>query len=346
MTFSVRARRAACIVPISVALAAGPLAGTAQAQLPPGVNPDAVLEMLPQQIAVPAGETTTVDVGVPVDVNYNSGGWSVTSSGSTVTVTAPAQEGATAAVTASAAGYSATINLVAEGGAQAPAGGGAGASGGGEESGTGEGASSAGGEGSAGQGGAGQSAGGSGGAATVAHPPRQAAERVDTTNAQRLYFDGVIEANSLVVKVPLSKARDLMRYANVDTDGAKLRYVDVNGQIIEGVQRDIDIATRTLTLTYPEGETPDNPFIMEVVRDGAAEFIAVITATNAPVEQAGAAAEENPYGEFSDTQSQVEGVDGEASQSSIVPLVVGGTIALTLLALLFVVLGRRKRARA
>lgn len=52
-----------------------------------------------------------------------------------------------------------------------------------------------------------------------------------------------------------------------------LQYLDVNGQIIEGVQRDIDVASRTLTLTYPEGQTPDNPFILQVVRDGKAVLV-------------------------------------------------------------------------
>ncbi|WIM72488.1 hypothetical protein QP028_16215 [Corynebacterium suedekumii] len=49
------------------------------------------------------------------------------------------------------------------------------------------------------------------------------------------------------------------QFRNIDQEGLKLRYLDVNGQIIEGVQRDIDEVARKLTLTYPEGQTPDNP---------------------------------------------------------------------------------------
>lgn len=337
MTQPSRFARFALALPVAFCIAAAP---AASAQLPGGISPDAVQGMIPSEISVPAGQTTSVDVGVPVNVAYNSGGWSVSSSGTVVTVTAPNEEGATAAVTASAGGYSATVNLVAVGGGdtdgaapgRAPASEG--------ESGTpGE---------SAGQPGGGAGPGqqapssGPGGAAAV-HPPRKPAERVDTATAKRFDFDGEIHGNELVVKVPLSKARDLLNYANVDTENAKLRYVDINGQIIEGVQRDINVAGRTLTLTYPEGETPDNPFIMEVVRDGKAEFIAVITATNAEVEQPGGQDEDNPYGEYAGSRDQGSGVDGGSSASNAVPLVVAGTALLAAIALLIVFLRHRRR---
>ncbi|QYH19775.1 hypothetical protein JKI95_00990 [Corynebacterium aquatimens] len=87
----------------------------AQAQLPAGLDPAQVQSMIPSQVSVRAGETTSVDVGVPVDVNYHSGGWSVTPNGTTVSVTAPDSPGATANVPASALGYTATITLVATG---------------------------------------------------------------------------------------------------------------------------------------------------------------------------------------------------------------------------------------
>ena len=170
------------------------------------------------------------------------------------------------------------------------------------------------------------------------HPERRQAEHVDTTSAKRLYFDGEIRGNEIVVKVPWSKAKDLMQYANYDKEHATLRYLDVNGNVIEGVKRDIDIAGRTLTLTYPEGETPDNPFIMEVVRDGNAEFIATITATNAPVEQAAADSDYAPR--------QGERVDaGGSSSRNIVPLVVAGAALLAALALLIALLRRRRRGQ-
>lgn len=319
----------------AVALAAAGGAPAAQAQLPGGLNPEAVQSMIPSEISVPAGESTTVDVGVPVDVNYAADGWVVSSSGTSVTVTAPDRPGASAAVPASAGGFSTTVNLVAVGAEGTKGAGGAQDAGTQEKS-----APDTGTQGSeAGSGaGAGAGAGSGSGAGAVEHPERRQAEHVDTTSAKRLYFDGEIRGNEIVVKVPWSKAKDLMQYANYDKEHATLRYLDVNGNVIEGVKRDIDIAGRTLTLTYPEGETPDNPFIMEVVRDGNAEFIATITATNAPVEQAAADSDYAPR--------QGERVDaGGSSSRNIVPLVVAGVALLAALALLIALLRRRRRGQ-
>lgn len=321
----------------AVALAAAGGAPAAQAQLPGGLNPEAVQSMIPSEISVPAGESTTVDVGVPVDVNYAADGWVVSSSGTSVTVTAPDRPGASAAVPASAGGFSTTVNLVAVGAEGTKGAGGAGAKGGAQDAGTQEkSAPDTGTQGS--EAGSGAGAGSGSGAGAVEHPERRQAEHVDTTSAKRLYFDGEIRGNEIVVKVPWSKAKDLMQYANYDKEHATLRYLDVNGNVIEGVKRDIDIAGRTLTLTYPEGETPDNPFIMEVVRDGNAEFIATITATNAPVEQAAADSDYAPR--------QGERVDaGGSSSRNIVPLVVAGAALLAALALLIALLRRRRRGQ-
>ena len=328
--------------------------------------------MIPGEISVPAGESTTVDVGVPVDVNYSSGGWTVTSSGTSVTVSAPNQPGATAAVPASAGGYSATVNLIAVGDGSADVGGDSGESGG--SSGGGGGAAADGeaagseadggasrGEGDAGSSGGGASDGrdgqggqpgeasaddnGGGSAPAVSHPSRSKAEPADDAAATKLYFDGEIRDNTIVVKVPLSRVKDLMKYASYDTEGATLRYLDVNGQVIEGVEREIDKGKRTITLTYPEGETPDNPFIMEMVRDGKADFVAVITSTNVPVEQAGDSNEDNQYGNYANPDSQGRGVDGTSSLSDVVPLAIAGAALLAAIALLIVFL-RRRRAQA
>lgn len=352
----------------------------ASAQLPEGIDPAEVQSMIPSEVTVRAGETTTVDLGVPVDANYSGGGWTVTSNGTQVSVTAPDDPGATASVPASSGGMNATVNLVAVGddeeaiaddassaGGAASAGddasgseGGSGAreSGRSGEDGDGESAGDAGdtedsgdsgdsGD-SAGSAGSGHSRNGggsgkSGGAAgSVSHPDRTKAEEVDTSGAKRFEFDGEIDGNTLVVKVPLSRAADLMKYTKTDTEGATLRYLDVNGQVIKGVKRDVDVAKRTLTLTYPEGETPDNPFIMEVVRDGKAEFVAVITATNAPTEEASGAGE-NPYGEASASD---QGPNTDSNRGgSIVPLIIGGVALLAAIALIIVFFVRR-RARA
>ena len=352
----------------------------ASAQLPEGIDPAEVQSMIPSEVTVRAGETTTVDLGVPVDANYSGGGWTVTSNGTQVSVTAPDDPGATASVPASSGGMNATVNLVAVGddeeaiaddassaGGAASAGDDASGSEGGsgaresgrsgedgdvesagdagdtEDSGdsgdSGDSAGSAGSGHSRNGGGSGKSGGAAG---SVSHPDRTKAEEVDTSGAKRFEFDGEIDGNTLVVKVPLSRAADLMKYTKTDTEGATLRYLDVNGQVIKGVKRDVDVAKRTLTLTYPEGETPDNPFIMEVVRDGKAEFVAVITATNAPTEEASGDGE-SPYGEAS-ASDQGPNTDSNGG-GSIVPLIIGGVALLAAIALIIVFFVRR-RARA
>ena len=352
----------------------------ASAQLPEGIDPAEVQSMIPSEVTVRAGETTTVDLGVPVDANYSGGGWTVTSNGTQVSVTAPDDPGATASVPASSGGMNATVNLVAVGddeeaiaddassaGGAASAGDDASGSEGGsgaresgrsgedgdvesagdagdtEDSGdsgdSGDSAGSAGSGHSRNGGGSGKSGGAAG---SVSHPDRTKAEEVDTSGAKRFEFDGEIDGNTLVVKVPLSRAADLMKYTKTDTEGATLRYLDVNGQVIKGVKRDVDVAKRTLTLTYPEGETPDNPFIMEVVRDGKAEFVAVITATNAPTEEASGDGE-SPYGEAS-ASDQGPSTDSNGG-GSIVPLIIGGVALLAAIALIIVFFVRR-RARA
>ena len=356
-----RQRRLALLAVPAAALLAAPVAPLASAQLPSGMSPDEVQSMIPSEISVPAGQSTTVDVGVPVDVNYSSGGWTVTSSGTSVTVSAPDQPGATASVPASAGGYTASVNLVAVDDGSADFGGDGSADAGGAGSAGAAGSASQGGNDGAGAG-AEQGAGGSapsgsersGGeqgsddgtaAPAVSHPQRSKAEAADTSAAKKLYFDGEIQGNKIVVKVPLNRVRDLMQYASYDTEGATLRYLDVNGQIIEGVERKVEKAARTITLTYPEGETPDNPFIMEVVRDGKADFVAVITSSGSPVEQASDGNADNEYASYAQRDDQGRGVDGSTSLSDIVPLAIAGAALLAALALLIVFL-RKRRGRA
>lgn len=371
--FSPRTSRRAALLTVPAALLlAAPIAPVAHAQLPEGMSPEEVQSMIPGEISVPAGESTTVDVGVPVEVNYSSGGWTVTSSGTSVTVSAPNQPGATAAVPASAGGYSATVDLVAVDDGSADVGGDSGESGGtsgggggaaadGEAAGSGadggvsrgEGSDTSSGDGASdgrdGQGGqpgeASADDNGGGSAPAVSRPSRSKAEPADDSAATKLYFDGEIRDNTIVVKVPLSRVKDLMKYASYDTEGATLRYLDVNGQVIEGVEREIDKGKRTITLTYPEGETPDNPFIMELVRDGKADFVAVITSTNVPVEQAGDSNEDNQYGNYANQDGQGRGVDGTSSISDVVPLAIAGAALLAAIAVLIVFL-RRRRAYA
>ena len=245
----------------------------ASAQLPGGVTVEDARAAVAAPINVPAGETVTVDVGVPVSASYSGGGWSVT-------VTAPAEPGAQASVPASALGQSATITLVATGQAgaptspdsnsgpadpSAPASPDAGA----DDS---PDAESADGPGAAPDGphdGAGQASVPEGESVPTGQPTpeREQASKVDATNTEYLDLPATIEGRSIVASLGLGQAASLYRqFSDLDEDSVSLRYLDANGQIIDGVQRDIDVASRTLTLTYPEGQTPDNPFILQVVR--------------------------------------------------------------------------------
>ncbi|MEJ5929141.1 hypothetical protein WG915_11050 [Corynebacterium sp. H128] len=235
------------------------LAAPASAQLPAGIDAQS---MIGGPISVPAGETTTVDLGIPVSASYSGNGWNVVSAGSAVTVTAPAS--GTANVPVSAAGQSASITLIAEEGAapiavptqelqelQSEA-----------SSGAASGTPSA------------------GGAAGDAANPGD----VDRSAAEQIHLDSTIEGNQIIAKLSLSQAMSLYnQFGNTSTEGMKLRYLDVNGTEIKGIKREIDKGSRTLTLTYPEGKTPDNPFIMEAVRDGASVAVVTLTDSAQPV---------------------------------------------------------------
>ncbi|WIM68786.1 hypothetical protein QP027_05220 [Corynebacterium breve] len=111
---------------------------------------------------------------------------------------------------------------------------------------------------------------------------RRAATPVSKTGAEAIHLEGTIEANTLTVKEPVSKIDELLPLAAIDEDDLKLRYLDINGGIIEDVQREANIGERQVTFVYPEGQVPDNPFIVEVIRDDEiAEYVAVIIAKNA-----------------------------------------------------------------
>lgn len=121
------------------------------------------------------------------------------SSGTSVSVTAPAEGGSTAAVPVSAAGHSATLTLVSEGAAPAPA----------------------------------------------PTPERSAATPVNRADAERIDLEATITGNQMVSTLGLRQAVSLFnQFQNVSRDGLKLRYLDVNGQIIQGVERDVDKISR------------------------------------------------------------------------------------------------------
>lgn len=248
----------------------------AQPALPPGMD---LQSLVGGTHVVPGGQTTTVDLGYPVQANYSGGGWTVVSSGSAVTVTAPAS--GTVTVPFTAGGQSATITLVAEEGAapievppaeelQELVNPGAGNS-----------------NGAAGTAGGGtatpdaQSSTQTPGATGTGSQNSGSSTQVDRSEAEQIHLNATIEGNRLVAKLSLSQAANLYsKFGNVSTDGMKLRYLDVNGVELKGIKRDIDKASRTLTLTFPEGKQPDNPLVMEASRDGKAIAIATLTDPN------------------------------------------------------------------
>ena len=74
----------------------------AHAQLPPEVE-----AAIAAPISVPAGQTTTVSLPVPAEANYSGDGWNVSASGTSATITAPA-DGGQISVPVSAQGMNAT----------------------------------------------------------------------------------------------------------------------------------------------------------------------------------------------------------------------------------------------
>lgn len=263
-----------------------PVGATVQAQeLPAGVDPAAIEAALAAPISVAAGQTATVSLPVAVEASYSGGGWEVSASGGAVTITAPA-EGGQVSIPVTALGRSATITLVATAPEDAQIGGGGSvadpaqsSAGDDADSVTTDGTSPAGGassatdpaEDSAGTGAASASAQQLPAVPGTPADGRKPAAAVDDSAAERIYLKSDIVDNVITAKLGISEALNLYnRFGNIDENTVILRYVDGAGNIIEGVKRDIDAGARTLTLTYPEGQAPDNPFIMQLVKkDGS-----------------------------------------------------------------------------
>lgn len=323
---------AACVIGLGIGAGAVATAPSAQA-LPAGISVEDARAAISAPISVPAGQTTTVNVPIAVDAGYSGDGWSVSSAGNSVTITAP-PEGGQISVPVSAQGQSATITLVAEGQSNSPSnsggeeGSGAAGSGatGGGATGSGADGSGAAGDGSGGTGGDDAGNGGAGGAengqagrggegnAGAANsgssdnartdnsslpavpgdkPERQAAEELDESTAERIDLESTIDGNTIAAQLGLRQALDFyQRFGNLDQEQFTLRYVDADGNIIEDVERDIDAAARTLTLTYPEGQAPDNPFYMQLVRKDGSGVEVIVSLKDPNFQAAGSDSED------------------------------------------------------
>lgn len=296
---------AACVAALSIT-------PVAQA-MPAGMDPAAIQAAISSPISVAAGTTTSVSLPYPVDASYSGGGWEISASGGSATITAPA-EGGSVVVPVSAGGYSASITLVATAPQDAMVGGtgdaaqpGTEGAAGGDQGGQadsnaqpGAGAEGAA-DGSSGSAAGGAAAGGGSGAAqrpggrgyasadtvsannALPEVPGEKVERkpaapADNSHAERIELDSQISDNVITAKLSITQALDLYsRFKDTDRNGVTLRYVDSEGRIIKDVKRDIDQASRTLTLTYPAGQAPDNPFIMQLVnKDGSGVSVEVV----------------------------------------------------------------------
>lgn len=346
---------AACILGLG-ATASAVVAAPAAHALPGGMSVEDARAAISAPISVPAGQTTTVSLPVAANASYSGDGWSVSTSGSTVTITAP-PEGGQISVPVTAQGQSATITLVAEGGASGGNTSGGGTAGGdtpvgsdGSGGGTGGGATSSGAAdngstpGSNGGGNADGSDGtgasddentgtgdvsGSQNASLPAvpgeKPERQAAEQLDESTAERIELESTIEGNTITAQLGLRQALDFYnQFGNLDQEQFTLRYVDADGNIIQDIKRDIDAASRTLTLTYPEGQAPDNPFYMQLVRNDGTGIEVIVSLTDPNYQRAG---EEAQNASATSTSSDDEGSN----------LLANGVIGLGIVILLIII---------
>ena len=335
----------------------------ASAQIPEGMTPEAVQSMLATPVSVAAGQTTTVSLPVPVEASYSGGGWSVSASGGSATITAPA-EGGQVSIPVSYQGYSGTVTLVSTAPENADVGGtgngghGAGGSNGADNGASGTGSGGEGTQGESGgdgsEGGSGSAEGTNGGAAGDAtggeaesnlpvvpgeKPARSAASPADASTAEHIYLESTIKDNVITAQMGVSQAVDLYsRFKDMDRNSVTLRYIDADGNIIEGVQRDINATARTLTLTYPEGQAPDNPFIMQLIREDGSGVVADVTLRDPHYASADHATSE---------QLEKEQTAHDSADSSNTKLIVAGVVIVVLIVALIaalVALARKRRS--
>ena len=308
----------------------------AQAQLPPEVE-----AAIAAPIPVPAGETTTVSLPVPAEASYSGDGWNVSASGTSATITAP-PEGGQISVPVSAQGMNATLTLVADGsveqediqeeidgaeGAPAPRPAPNRPDDGGNPP---------------------ADKGAEGGAEKPApakenenlpvvpgeKPERKPAGEANLEGAEYVNLESHIEGNTITAKMGLKQAYDLyQQFKDTEENDVKLRYLDGEGNIIQGVKRDVDASSRTLTLTYPEGEAPDNPFIMQLLRNDGSGAALIVTLQDPSYQSAS---------ENLDKRQQEEPKDD--NESSHMGWIIGGAAAAILIVLIALAAALKRRS--
>lgn len=311
----------------------------AHAQLPPEVE-----AAIAAPISVPAGQTTTVSLPVPAEANYSGDGWNVSASGTSATITAPA-DGGQISVPVSAQGMNATLTLVADGsvaqediqeeidGAEggpnpAPA-----PDPGSDKPAQGDKAP------------AGNDAEGGDDRPVPAKedsnlpvvpgkkPERKPAGEANLDGAEYVNLESKIEGNTITAKMGLKQAYDLyQQFKDTQENDVTLRYLNGEGNIIQGVERDVDASSRTLTLTYPEGEAPDNPFIMQLLRNDGSGAALIVTL------------QDPNYQSAAENLDERQQKDPEEDGGSHLGWIIGGAAAAVLIALIALVAILKRRS--
>ncbi|HFG8808209.1 hypothetical protein [Corynebacterium striatum] len=297
----------------------------------------AVLAVAPAQaqdasVSVPAGQTSTVTLPVPVEVSFAGNGWNISASGGTATITAPA-EGGEVTVPVSYEGTTLNLTLVADGsvtqedlnnaGEDIANGGDGGAIV--DEGGTAGGQGASPGEETDG-------AAGMPGADANANPA--AIGGVDVSQAEYINLDATIEGRTIKAQLGIKQALDLYnRFKNTNKDDHTLRYINAKGEFIKGLERRVDKASRTLELTYPDGQTPDNPFIMELVRDSDKSAVLIVTLHDPNKDSSGVLPAEQ--------QTGLDGNRSDSNESSSILPWAGGAVGVLLLGVLAWFFARR-----
>lgn len=311
-------------------------------------------------IPVPAGQTTTVSLPVPVDVSVASDGWIVSASGGTATVTAPAA-GGQISVPVTYQGVAMTILLVADAEVtaeelnEAAESGDSDSLGGGQQSqdapdspgDNGDSAGVTGGEDK--EGGQDPATGGSalatnGGGQGQTRPPRTGRgwEGVDDSHTAYVNLESTIDGQTITAKLGFKQALDLYnRFKHLEDDGVTLRYLNAEGEFVEGVKREIDKGSRTMTLTYPEGVEPDNPFIMQFFNKDTQSAELVVTLKDPSRESAS----EVPPEQQLDSDG-ANGSDSEEQDSSKVGAgaLAAGIVGIGIIALIVGFVVKRRRS--
>ena len=324
-------------------------------------------------IPVPAGQTTTVSLPVPVNVNMAADGWTVSASGGSATVTAPAA-GGQLSVPVTYQGVTMTFLLVADdhvtgqdlndaaangdpeslGGPAEGAGpegdpalgahrdGDSGANSGsgereGREADEGDGGTAPGAhhDGDSGaNSGSGEREGGEAGHGQAQTPHTgRGWEGVDDSHTEYVNLESSIEGQTITAKLGFKQALDLYnRFKHLEDDGVTLRYLNAQGEFVEGVQRDIDKASRTMTLTYPEGTTPDNPFIMQFVQKESQTAELVVTLTDPTTAIAEGVPADQQLGADGKDNAEESGADDEGNSAGRLIAAFGGVGLVALIA--------------